>query len=374
MSGKSALVYDKELVKYDFGAFHPLRPERLPLTVELIKSLNLLNRSSSELHAPRLATPEEIMLFHTHEYVREVQEASEKGQGRFDLGDTPVFKGCFEISSLVAGATLRAIDLVMNEGCEHSFSPGGGLHHAHKDRASGFCIFNDAAIGVAYLKARYAVKRIMYVDIDAHHGDGVMYGFYSDPSVLDVDFHEDGQYIFPGTGRVSEVGEGTAKGLKINVPLPPRTSDETFLYAFSGLVPKLAAKFEPEFIVLQSGADAHEDDGLAHLNLTTKAYEEVTSLIHGLAHKYCQGRLVTLGGGGYNLSNTSRCWSIVYCVLTQSHCVEQITESWRSYFTSLSGDLPPSTLHDRTSEPQERNEVAENVLEMVNQINMIIDG
>lgn len=374
MTGKSALVYSEELLKYDFGPFHPLKPERLSLTFELIKALGLLDTSGSSLRSPRIATLEEILLFHTPSYVKQVQEASKKGTGRFDLGDTPAFKGCYEVSCLVAGATLKAIDLVMTDGFEHTFSPGGGLHHAHKDRASGFCIFNDAAIGIAYLKNHYGLKRIMYVDVDAHHGDGVMYGFYKDPGLLDVDFHEDGHYLFPGTGQTTEIGEDPAKGLKINLPLPPFTSDRTFIYAFNRLVPKLAAKFKPEFVILQCGADAHREDGLAHLGLTTATYENVTSLIHEIAHRFCAGRLVALGGGGYNLSSTSRCWSIVYSRLIEAKCAEDIPLAWKTYFESIVKDKAPHTLHDIITKLNEKKDlkVTSHILNMVHQIETTI--
>jgi acetoin utilization protein AcuC len=370
MTGKTALVYNEELLKYDFGPFHPLKPERLALTFELIKGLSLLDVSGSSLCSPRIATLEEILLFHTLDYVKQVQEASEKGTGRLDLGDTPAFKGCYEVSCLVAGATLEAIDLVMTEKFEHAFSPGGGLHHAHKDRASGFCIFNDAAIGIAYLKNHYDLKRIMYVDVDAHHGDGVMYGFYRDPSLLDIDFHEDGNYLFPGTGQTTEIGEGLAKGLKINLPLPPFTSDRSFIYAFNKLVPKLAAKFKPEFVILQCGADAHAEDGLAHLSLTTATYESVTSTIHEIAHRFCGGRLVALGGGGYNLSNTSRCWSIVYSRLIGAKCPEKIPSAWKTYFESITKEKTPQTLRDIAIErPGKKDlEVSNRVSDMVHHI------
>ena len=375
MTGKSALVYSEHLLKYDFGPFHPLKPERLVLTFELIKALDLLSEPDSYLCSPRIARADEILLFHSLDHVKHVQDASGEGVGRLDLGDTPAFKGCYEVSSLVVGATLEALDLIMMKGFEHAFNPAGGLHHAHRDRASGFCIFNDAAIGIAYLRNHYGLKRIMYLDIDAHHGDGVMYGFYSDPWLLDIDFHEDGQYIFPGTGHVSEIGEGSAKGFKINIPLPPLTSDEAFTYAFDRLVPRLAGKFKPEFIIFQCGADALAEDGLAHLNLTTVAYAHVTKVIHEIAHRFCLGRLVALGGGGYNLSNNTRCWSIVYSTMTGTPHNDEIPESWKARFESVTGDHPPSKLGDTTTESQGKKGrgISRVVINTVQQIEAVIE-
>ncbi len=366
-------MYSDELLKYDFGPFHPLKPERLSLTLELIKNLDLLNIPKSSLEPPRTADADEILLFHTSEYVKHVRETSENGQGTFDMGDTPVFRGCFEASSIVVGATLKAIDLIMAGDFDHGFNPGGGLHHAHRDHASGFCMFNDAAIGIAYLKNHFGLKRIMYVDMDAHHGDGVMYGFYSDPSVLDIDFHEDGHYLFPGTGQVSEIGEGNAEGLKINVPLPPLTSDTTFIYAFDRLVPRLAAKFKPEFVILQCGADAHRDDGLAYLGLTTRTYQHVASTIHDISNEYSQGKALALGGGGYNLLNTARCWSIVYGVLTEANLPEEIPVPWKSRFELVTGENAPAKLRDNSTELHgEKNRVRDNVVDTVRQIETIV--
>ncbi len=373
MAGRAAFVYDEELLKYDFGPFHPLKPERLLLAFRLIEALGLLDNEGSCLCKPRMASLDELLLFHTSEYVKGIQQASLEGIGRLDQGDTPAFKGCYEVSCLVAGATLKALDLVMTEAFEHAFNASGGLHHARRDRASGFCIFNDAAIGIAYLMKRYDLKRIMYVDMDAHHGDGVMYGFYNDPRLLDIDFHEDGQLLFPGTGEVSEIGEGSARGLKINIPLSPLSSDTSFIYAFDRLVPRLAKKFKPEFIVLQCGADAHRGDEIAHLGLTTKAYEHTASVIHEIAHKTCGGRLVVLGGGGYNLSNTCRCWSVVYEKLADIWCSEEIPKAWREYFQSLTGETAPSHLYDtETQHLRKENQVPKDILQTIHQIETII--
>src|SRR5689334_12313942 len=238
---------------------------RVKLAHDLIRSKRLLDDPFVRISLPRSASEEEILLFHEREYVQLVKRYSEKGTGLLDSGDTPAFKGCFEATSLVVGASLEACDKIMRGEFDHAFNPSGGLHHAHPERASGFCIFNDPAVVIAHLKSKYGLRRIVYLDIDAHHGDGVMYGYYDDPAVLDIDFHESGRFLFPGTGFPDETGKGAAKGLKLNIPLLPYTGDEAFLQAFHQVVPETVRKFGPEIILIQCGADGHSDDRLAQL-------------------------------------------------------------------------------------------------------------
>ena len=286
MGGRTTLLYSERFLDYNLGPSHPLRPVRVKLTHDLIQSKGLLS-DEIKITVPRVASEEEILLFHEKEYVRLVQKYSERGSGLLDAGDTPAFKGCFEATSLVVGASLEACDNIMQGKFTHAFNPSGGLHHAHPERASGFCIFNDPAISVNYLKTKYKIRRLVYIAIDAHHGDGVMYGYYSDPSLLDIDFHENGKYIFPGTGFPDEIGENEAKGLKLNIPLLPGTGDEAYMMAFHKLVPDIVRRFQPEMILVQCGADGHADDRLAHLRLTTNMYREVVSEMHSLAHELC---------------------------------------------------------------------------------------
>jgi len=292
-----------------------------------------------------MASEEEILLFHEREYVRLVQKYSERGSGLLDAGDTPAFKGCFEATSLVVGASLKGCDSIMSGKFAHAFNPSGGLHHAHPERASGFCIFNDPAVTINYLKTKYKVKRLVYLDIDAHHGDGVMYGFYNDPSVLDIDFHESGKYLFPGTGFPDEIGENEAKGLKLNMPLPPGTGDEAYMKAFHKLVPETVRKFRPEVILVQCGADGHANDRLAHLRLTTNTYDGAVSQMHELAHELCEGRLLLFGGGGYTLANVPRVWTVAFASLAGIKLDNKIPEDWSREF-QLSGEDAPNHLHD----------------------------
>lgn len=341
------IIYSEAFQKYDFGPTHPLKPTRLKLTFELMKAVNLLSSSNVKVSEPREAGREELLLFHEEEYLDLVKRMSESGIGYLDMGDTPAFRGCYEASALGAGASLEAVDLVMCGRVTHAMNIAGGLHHAHRNRASGFCIFNDPAISIAYLKQRYGIKRVLYLDVDAHHGDGVMYGFYSDPGVLDIDFHEDGRHLFPGTGFTSEIGDGKASGLKINVPLSPFVDDETYLMLFNQIVPLAVRKFRPEIILLQCGVDSHANDLLAHLQITTTSYREIAETVHNLAHEVAQGRLVVFGGGGYNIANVARTWTLVASILANFNATDVIPENWKKLFEALVGETAPDRLNTR---------------------------
>ena len=353
MPGKTGLIWDEKFLDYNFGPQHPLRPVRVKLTYELIQSKGILQQGSVKVVKPRLASRAEILLFHEDDYVRLVEQYSKRGSGLLDMGDTPAFEGCYEATSLVVGASIAAIDGMMSGKLSHAFNPSGGLHHAHPERASGFCIFNDPAIVIAYLKSRYNVRRIAYIDIDAHHGDGVMYGYYDDPSVLDIDFHESGQFLFPGTGFPDEIGKGEARGLKLNIPLPPSTGDEAYLDAFEQIVPDALKKYRPEIILVQCGADGHIDDRLAHLRLTTKVYTEVVSQMHDLAHNLCNGRLLLFGGGGYTLANVPRVWTVAFSTLAGVKPSDEIPSEWSKEFEEAAKEDPPHKLYDKpTSDDQ----------------------
>jgi acetoin utilization protein AcuC len=354
MAGKTGLIWDGRFLDYDFGPQHPLRPIRVKLTYQLIRSKGILGNESVEVIKPRVASREEILLFHEAEYVKLVEQYSKKGLGLLDAGDTPAFKGCFEATSLVVGASIVAADGVMNGKLSHAFNPSGGLHHAHPERASGFCIFNDPAVVIAHLKSKYSLKRIVYLDIDAHHGDGVMYGYYDDPAVLDIDFHESGKFLFPGTGFPDEIGRGTARGLKLNIPLLPYTGDEAYLEAFQKVVPDSIRKFRPEMILVQCGADGHVDDRLAHLRLTTKTYMEIVSQMHNLAHEVCNGKLLLFGGGGYTLANVPRVWTVAFSVLLGVEPSDEIPLEWSKEFRSAADDEPPDSLYDKPTSDDER--------------------
>jgi len=345
MTEKTALIYGDEFLNYNFGPTHPLRPMRQKLTYELMRSLRLLESSHIFLRPPRLASEDELLLFHDGDYIEMVKKYSRVGRGALDAGDTPAFKDCYEATALVVGSSLRAAELVMSCEADHAFNPSGGLHHAHPDRASGFCIFNDAAVTIQFLRKNYGLERLAYLDIDVHHGDGVMYAFYDDPSLLDIDLHEDGSFIFPGTGFEYEMGEGAGRGLKINVPLPPSTGDDQWQRAFEEIVPRALRSFKPEAILVQCGLDAHADDELGHLNLTTATYVHVSATIHRLAHEMCAGRLIMLGGGGYNLSNVARSWTLMFAEVGGAALPDELPREWLELYKKVDG-RPPGGLRD----------------------------
>ncbi len=353
MTQTLGIVYSERFQQYDFGPTHPLKPTRLKLTYELMKAIGLLSAQNVEVLSPRDASRNDLLLFHHEDYIEHVKQMSAVGTGYLDMGDTPVFKGCYESSALATGASLTAVDSVMSGKVSHAMNISGGLHHARPDRASGFCIFNDPAISIAHLKKKYGLERILYLDVDAHHGDGVMYGFYSDPAVLDIDFHEDGRHLFPGTGYTRELGEGKAAGLKVNVPLSPFADDSTYLDLFRKIVPPAVRNYRPQMLLLQCGADSHANDLLAHLQITTRTYRQVVQAAHDLANEVANGRLVVFGGGGYNVANVARTWTAAACVLANYEPPQATPSNWRKMFEALVGEKAPERMDsDDEAKPQ----------------------
>ncbi|MCL5960437.1 MAG: acetoin utilization protein AcuC [Chloroflexi bacterium] len=344
MTTELALIYGDEFLKYDFGGRHPLREIRLKLVVELIQHLGLIDSGKVSLDRPPRANIDDFLLFHSRDYVEFVRAACEAGTGYLDRGDTPAFPGCVEAEQYIVGGSLAAVEMVLSGNVSHAFNIGGGLHHAHPGRASGFCVFNDPAICIAALKKRYGLSRIAYVDIDAHHGDGVMYGFYSDPTLLDVDFHEDGRHLFPGTGWPEELGKGPALNLKVNVPFPPHTGDSALLYAFNELVPSLLRRHRPEIILMQCGSDGHQDDPLSTLEFSHHSYIRIAQIMHDLAHEICGGRLILFGGGGYDLAAVSVCWSAIASTIVGQPVPNSLPEGWRASFERIAREKPPLVL------------------------------
>lgn len=303
------------------------RPERLLLSHSLLESLGLLGDSTVSFDPP-LSEDRDLLLFHEGAYVDLVRNASSLGLVYLDNGDTPVFEGVYENNSKRVGGAVKLVSMVHKGEVDHGFHMGGGLHHAYPDHASGFCVFNDVGICVSKLKEDMGVKRVAYVDIDAHHGDGVHYSFYEDPGVLNIDIHEDGRYLFPGTGYPDEIGDGAARGVKVNVPLLPGSSDRSFLYAFNELVPPLIRSFAPEFILFQCGGDSHRGDALTGLSLTTRSYHVASSTLHDLAHEVSGGKIVAFGGGGYNIPNVARCWAVMFSNLLGVELDNALPRRW----------------------------------------------
>jgi acetoin utilization protein AcuC len=288
-----------------FPQNHPMKKERVWLTLKALEKTGALSEIGL-LETNRPASEGALMAFHEKSYIDFVRKMSQIGTGLLDYGDTPAFPGCYDSSASVVQASLLMIEKLAE--FDHTVNLYGGLHHAMPARASGFCIFNDVSIAIKHLLNK-GVRRMAYIDIDAHHGDGVMYGFYSDVRILNIDFHEDGRYLFPGTGFIHEMGEGDGEGKKVNVVLPPNASDSDLIYSFNRIVPPLLEGFKPEIILFQAGVDAHEDDPLTHLRFTERGYKYIYSKIHALSHSLCGGDLLVFGGGGYNLNNVVKCWT-----------------------------------------------------------------
>jgi acetoin utilization protein AcuC len=324
---KTALVHSEAYSRFDYGITHPLRMERLGLTFALMDAWGLTRLPGTRVLAPTPAPEAALRGFHTAEYL-EVLRAASAGQAiplpaRYGLGpgDNPVWPGCYEASALACGGSIQAAELVAAGEVGRAFAFAGGLHHAMPDRASGFCYLNDAVVAILMLRARGL--RVAYIDIDAHHGDGVQHAFYRDPAVLTISTHERGDRLFPGTGFVEEIGEGPGQGYAVNVPLEPYTDDAVYLEAFEAVVPPLVGAFRPDVVVAQLGIDSHRTDPLTHLALSVEGFGQVVSRIVELAP-----RLVALGGGGYDLANVARGWTVAWAVMNEVTLEEPLPESF----------------------------------------------
>jgi acetoin utilization protein AcuC len=302
-----AVVVSERLARYGFGDGHPFGPDRLAAFVREFEARGLDRRV--RLLEPRPATDEELRAFHSRAYLEFVRERSASGSGFLDAGDTPAFRGVYEAAACVVGATLSVMEAIMRGECRRAFVPIAGLHHAARDRAAGFCVFNDCGVAIELLK-RAGLKRVAYVDIDAHHGDGVFYAFEEDAAVVFADLHEDGRYLYPGTGALEERGRGLAEGTKLNIPLPPGADDEVFARVWPHVTAHLE-KFAPEFIILQCGADSVEGDPITHLRFTPRVHGRAARELAALADRLGHGRVLALGGGGYNRDNLAQAWTAV---------------------------------------------------------------
>jgi acetoin utilization protein AcuC len=282
------------------------------LAHQRILDLDLLSGADVAVVPPRTATDEELLLAHAPEYVRAVRRAEPDLHYGLGTEDVPVVPGMHDAAARIVGATLVAAEQVMSGAATRAFSMAGGLHHAHRMQAAGFCVYNDLAVAIRYMQQRYGA-RVMYIDYDAHHGDGVQWIFYRDPEVLTVSYHESGAFLFPGTGFIDEIGEGEGYGYSVNVPLDPHTEDESYIHVFDELVPQLAEAFQPDVIVLQNGCDAHYLDPLTHLRCTTRTFDAVLRTVCGLADTFCRGRILATGGGGYAIEEVvPRAWALVW--------------------------------------------------------------
>ncbi len=308
MSHELLLCLEDALAKYSFPNNHPFGVKRLfAFRDKLLSSVDAA--CYGRLRCVENAESQ-LGLFHHRQYIDWVRAKSEQGMGFLDAADTPAFPGVYEAASRVVGTVVNGIDQIMAGVARRVFVPIAGLHHARRGAASGFCVFNDCGVAIEYLRARHGVKRVAYIDIDAHHGDGVFYEFEEDPDVRIVDFHEDGHFLYPGTGHEHETGKGEAEGSKMNIPLPMNADDEEFM-ALWPAAEAFVAESEPEFILLQAGADAMEGDPVTDMAWSTAPYAHVASRLRQLAEQYCDGRMLVMGGGGYNLDNVASAWTEV---------------------------------------------------------------
>lgn len=357
---QAALVWSPELADYDLGDGHPLNPVRLLLTVRLMNAFGLLTPDS--VIAPREATEGELLLVHSSGYIEAVRHASDWStdfRPSMGLGtdDNPTYPGMHEIAALTCGASIQAIDEVLSGRCRRTFSIAGGMHHAHRSRAAGFSIYNDAAVGIAVASRTRPDLKVLYIDIDAHFGDGVQEAFGGSAQVLTVSIHESGLHAFPGTGFPGEIGYGRGQGFSANIPLPSFATDECFALAFDEVVVPLARAFRPDIVVAQVGVDAHHSDPQTDLGLTIPGYRSLVRGIIRLADELCEGRLAMLGGGGYHVVDVvPLAWTWVMAELAGVPLPDEVPQSWRDSVCALLGDESPRSMgeYDRFDSPAER--------------------
>lgn len=347
-------VYSERFLDYHFHDEHPFNQKRLLLTLGLLRSLNLI--SEEQLLLPRVATDDELALVHNNPYIQMIKKCSSGDSTPDDLAacgldteDTPAFPHMHTATARIVGGTLEAVDHVVSGRVRHAANLAGGLHHAHPGRASGFCVYNDAAVAIAYLKNRYPGMRILYVDTDAHHGDGVQWAFYDDPEVCTFSIHETGRYLFPGTGGIHERGYGEGYGYSINVPLDAFTEDDSYLDALETVLTAAVRGFQPDVIISQHGCDAHRFDPLTHLSVSMRVYREIPRLIHQMAHTYCDGRWVALGGGGYDIWRVvPRAWTLLWAEMNDRPIVDNISvpSTWLTKWQEQSPVQLAATMFD----------------------------
>jgi acetoin utilization protein AcuC len=348
--GPASVVFDKTLVEYDFGPGHPMSPLRVDLTMRLAEELGVLDRLTM-VEAP-VADDDLVATVHGRSLIEAVTRCGTEGGEDPDHGlgtdDDPVFPDMHKAAAHVVGATVEAFRQVASGDSLHSASIAGGLHHAMADRSSGFCIYNDIAVGIQSLLDQ-GHERIAYVDVDVHHGDGVERIFYDDPRVLTISLHETGQMLFPGTGFPADSGGPGAEGTAVNVALPPGTADAGWLRAFHAVVPPVLRAWEPEILVTQHGCDSHMEDPLAHLMLSVDGQRAAYLALHELAHEITEGRWVVTGGGGYALVDVvPRAWTHLLAIVG-GHPLPPETPTppgWRAHVTELLDRTPPFRMTD----------------------------
>ncbi|MGK5530076.1 acetoin utilization protein AcuC [Streptomyces sp. URMC 129] len=351
MSVHARLMWDEDVAQYNFGPTHPMDPVRLTLTMRLVEAFGLDKRV--DVVAARPAGESTLKLVHDADYVDAVRRASrnpsEADEARgIGTEDTPAFEGMHEASALIAGQSVAAAEDIWRGDVPHAVNFAGGLHHAMPGAASGFCVYNDAALAIARL-LELGAERVAYIDVDVHHGDGVQTAFWNDPRVLTISLHEHPRMLFPGTGRPEETGGQAAAGSAVNVALPAGTSDSAWLRALHGVVPQLLAEFRPQVLVTQHGADTHFEDPLAHLTLSLDAQRLAVEACHTWAHAYAEGRWLSLGGGGYAVVEVvPRIWTHLVAIAGHEPIAPAtlVPDEWRQTVYALTRQLAPHRMTD----------------------------
>ncbi|WP_409341123.1 acetoin utilization protein AcuC [Paenibacillus sp. MBLB4367] len=332
MSGQAMFVYNPNAGNYFFNDGHPFNPKRLRLTIDLLERVGAL--SEGELFLPRKAEEAELLLVHNASYIQAVKALSVPSPDPallpmaeaygFMTEDTPFFAGMHEATSHVVGGSLAAAEQVMEGRVKRALHLGGGLHHAMPNGGSGFSVYNDASVAIAHIRSRFHA-RVLYIDTDVHHGDGVQWTFYTEPDVCTFSIHETGKFLFPGTGFAHERGDGEGFGACYNMPVQPYTEDESWLHCFEELLESIAGTFKPDLIVSQHGCDAHAYDPLSHIHCSMNIYLQMPLSIRKLADRYCEGRWVALGGGGYDIWRVvPRAWSLLWLVMKDHPLIGQL--------------------------------------------------
>ncbi len=323
---KPIYVYDKSLLKYRFNDQHPFNQMRVKMTTDLLMDAGFLDKA--HIIKPRQATDEELLLVHKPDYIEAVKKAGNGGLSDAELesyglntDDTHAFEDMHEKSKMLVGATLTAVDEVMKGNAKKALSLAGGLHHGFTGRASGFCIYNDSAVAIEYMRKHHGMK-VLYIDTDAHHGDGVQWTFYNTNEVMTYSIHETGRYLFPGTGSTTERGGDEGFGFSLNLPVDAFTEDDSFLNIFESSIEKAIMQFKPDIILSQNGVDAHYRDPMTHLSLTSRSFEEIPRIVNRLSEQYTDGRWIAVGGGGYNI------WQVV-------------PRMWAQIWLAMLGEKPP---------------------------------
>lgn len=353
MAAMARVVWDDVFTEYNFGEGHPMAPLRLELTARLCQSFGLFDRSDVEVVAPPMASDDLLATVHDREYIEAVRRASvnvEEADLVRGIGtdDDPAFLGMHDASARIAQGTQLVCEAVWRGEASHGVNFCGGLHHAMRDRASGFCIYNDIAVGIQWLLDNGA-ERVVYIDVDVHHGDGVEAIFWDDPRVLTISVHENGRILFPGTGWPADIGGSDAEGSVVNVALPPGVTDSAWLRSISSVVDPLVRAFRPDVIVSQHGCDTHMEDPLAHLAVTVDAQKQAIEMMHQLAHEVCDGRWVALGGGGYEVVDVvPRTWTHMTAIAAHApiDVLTETPEEWREFVERRTGRPGPRRMGD----------------------------